>query len=93
MKLYNEISKKSKVEFSKYHSGDTLSRLHVNSDICQFITIGIPNMLLSIGLFMVVTIYLLIRVGMMSLILSGVILLIALINGLFIVPLDEDGSD
>ncbi|QTJ49851.1 ATP-binding cassette domain-containing protein [Dolosigranulum pigrum] len=87
LKLYNEISKKSKVEFSKYHSGDTLSRLHVNSDICQFITIGIPNMLLSIGLFMVVTIYLLIRVGMMSLILSGVILLIALINGLFIVPL------
>lgn len=44
-------------------------------------------MLLSIGLFTAVTIYLLIRVGVMSLILSGVILLIAVINGLFIVLL------
>lgn len=86
-KIYQKIMFQKDSTLSKYHSGDILTRIFSNSEICRFISIDLPNIVSSVILFTTVSVYLVYRIGHLSIFLIFFVLSIGILNGIFVKPL------
>ncbi|MFU2164321.1 cysteine peptidase family C39 domain-containing protein [Streptococcus pluranimalium] len=85
--IYEKLFSLTESELSRYHSGDIMSRISVNPQICNFLAVEVPNMLISIMLIFVASLYLILNAGIYASMIIFLILLIATINCIFITVL------
>lgn len=87
MDLYRIVMHQKQTNLSRFHSGDILSRLATNSDICRFLSIDIPNIVSSVLLFIFISTYLVYRVGILATSLIFGVIILGILNSIFIIPL------
>ncbi|WP_269089015.1 ABC transporter transmembrane domain-containing protein, partial [Streptococcus suis] len=82
--MYEKLFSLTESEISRYHSGDIMSRISVNPQICRFLAVEVPNMIISIMLIFFASLYLILNTGIYACMLILLLLLIAIINCIFI---------
>lgn len=82
--IYEKLFSLTESEISRYHSGDIMSRILVNPQICRFLAVEVPNMIISIMLIFFASLYLILNTGIYACMLILLLLLIAIINCIFI---------
>lgn len=82
--IYEKLFSLTESEICRYHSGDIMSRISVNPQICRFLAVEVPNMIISIMLIFFASLYLILNTGIYACMLILLLLLIAIINCIFI---------
>lgn len=85
--ILENIFSRNLTELRRYQSGDILSRIYMNSDICNLIAIDIPNVISSLLLIVSISTYLLFIDKWIAFMMIGVILILMVFNFIFIIPM------
>ena len=85
--ILQNIFSRNLTDLRKYQSGDILSRIYMNSDICNLIAIDIPNIISSLFLIFSIATYLFLIDIWIAFLLIGVIVILMIFNFIFIIPM------
>ncbi|WP_156010109.1 cysteine peptidase family C39 domain-containing protein [Streptococcus ruminantium] len=85
--IYEKLFSLTESEIARYYSGDIMSRISLNPQICRFLAVEVPNMIISTMLIFLASLYLILNAGIYASMIILLILLIAIINCIFITDL------